>query len=119
MAEAIARSLAPAGVEVASAGSSPGGVHPHALSVLEECGLDASAHRSKGIAEVDLGRVRAVVTLCAEEACPVVPGDVERHHWPLPDPAAVTGDDECVRAAFREVRDALRERLSAFLAQLG
>ena len=74
MAEGIARSLAPRGVKVSSAGSSPASVHPQAIRVLKEIGIDISGHRSKGLDSIGTGSVDAVITLCAEEVCPVFPG---------------------------------------------
>jgi arsenate reductase len=119
MAEGIARSLAPAGVQVSSAGSEPSRVNPFAIRALQEIGIDASSHRSTGIDEVRQagGRdVDAVITLCAEEVCPVWLGEAYRVHWPLPDPAAATGSDEEVLNSFRRVRDELRRRLEALFS---
>ncbi|MGZ8474575.1 MAG: arsenate reductase ArsC, partial [Candidatus Deferrimicrobiaceae bacterium] len=65
MAEGIARSLAPLGVKVSSAGSSPAPVHPRAIQVLKEIGIDISGHRSKGLDSIDAGSIDAVITLCA------------------------------------------------------
>ena len=87
MAEGIARSLAPHGVKVSSAGSSPTSVRPQAIQVLNEIGIDISGHRSKGLDSIDAGSVDAVITLCAEEVCPVFLGKAHRLHWGLPDPA--------------------------------
>ena len=111
MAEGIARSLAPPGMKVSSAGSSPSSVRPQAIQVLEEIGIDISGHRSKGLDSIDAGSVEAVITLCAEEVCPVVLGKADRGHWGLPDPAAVTGTEETRLNAFRSVRDELLRRL--------
>lgn len=111
MAEGIARSLAPPGMKVSSAGSSPASVRPQAIRVLEEIGIDISGHRSKGMDSIDAGSVDAVVTLCAEEVCPVFLGKADRVHWGLPDPAAVTGTEETRLNAFRSVRDELLRRL--------
>jgi arsenate reductase len=112
MAEAIARSLAPPGVTVSSAGSEPGSVRPQAIAVMKEIGIDISDHRSKGLEAVDASSVDAVITLCAEEVCPAFLGKARRVHWGLPDPAAVTGDEEAVLNAFRRVRDELERRLA-------
>lgn len=112
MAEAIARSLAGTGVRVSSAGSEPTSVRPEAIEVLEEIGIDASGQRSKHVDEVE-GEVDAVVTLCAEEVCPVWLGQATRVHWGLPDPAAAAGSRQDRLAAFRAVRDELRLRLEA------
>jgi thioredoxin type arsenate reductase len=111
MAEGIARSLAPQGVTVSSAGSAPASVRPHAIQALKEIGIDISGHRSKGLESIDAGSVDAVITLCAEEVCPVFLGKTHRVHWGLPDPATVTGTEETRLDAFRSVRDELRRRL--------
>lgn len=111
MAEGIARSLAPPGVKVSSAGSSPAPVRPQAIRALKEIGIDISCHRSKGLDSIDAGSVDAVITLCAEEVCPVFFGKAVRVHWGLPDPAGVTGTEETRLNAFRSVRDELLRRL--------
>jgi len=111
MAEGIARSLAPQGVKISSAGSSPASVRPQAIQVLKEIGIDISGHRSKGLDSIDAGSVDAVITLCAEEVCPVFLGKAVRIHWGLPDPAGVTGTEDTRVIAFRSVRDELRRRL--------
>jgi thioredoxin type arsenate reductase len=114
MAEGIARSLAPQGVKVSSAGSSPASVRPQAIQVLKEIGIDISDHRSKGLDSIDAGSVDAVITLCAEQVCPVFLGKTARIHWGLPDPAGVTGTVETRLNAFRSVRDELLRRLKDF-----
>jgi protein-tyrosine-phosphatase len=113
MAEGIGRALAPAGVRVSSAGSEPSSVRPEAIQVLREIDIDISHHRSKGTDEVDPS-VDAVITLCAEEVCPVWLGRALRVHWGLPDPAAVTGAGRL--QAFRDVRDELTRRLRVVFA---
>ncbi len=115
MAEGIARALAPDHVSVWSAGSKPTSVRPEAVHVLSETGIDISHHRSKAVSEVPAEEVDAVITLCGEEECPVFLGNAVRLHWDLPDPAAVNGSAEERLAAFRQVRDELRRRLSALL----
>ena len=112
MAEGIARHLTPDGVRVSSAGSEPSRVRPQAVEVLAELGIDASEHRSKSLDEFADEDVDCVVTLCAEENCPVWLGEAWRVHWPLPDPAATTGSDEEVLASFRSVRDEIQRRLA-------
>lgn len=104
MAEGLARALAPEGYRFLSAGSNPGALNPLAVRALAETGIDISHHRAKGLDDVPLAEADVVVTLCAEEVCPVVPGGVRRLHWPLPDPAPDL-------AAFRRVRDELRRLL--------
>jgi arsenate reductase len=113
MAEGLASDLLPAGVAVFSAGSRPTTVNPRAIESLKEIGIDIAAYRSKSVDEIPAGEVDFVITLCqeGEEDCPFFPGDVQRLHWPLPDPAAVEGNDEQIMASFRAVRDELSTRL--------
>ncbi len=107
MAEAIARRLAPPGLRIWSAGSAPSRVNPLTVRVLAEIGIDASHQNAKGLDAIPVDEVDTVVTLCAEEVCPLFPGSVRRLHWPLPDPAAVEGDEAARLDAFRSVRDEL------------
>ena len=111
MAEGLARSLAPTNVPIFSAGSAPERVRPEAVRVMQEMGVDISAHWSKAVADVPVTRVRTVVTLCDEEVCPDLPNAVERLHWPVQDPAAAAGDEAAVLGSFRAVRDELLGRL--------
>ena len=111
MAEGWARVLAPAGIEVFSAGSEPLSVNPLAIQVMDEVGIDLSRHTSKRADEIPAERIAMAVTLCAEEICPVFPGEVEMLHWPQEDPAVAEGDEEARLAAFRRARDDIRRRL--------
>lgn len=112
MAEGIARALAPATVRISSAGSRPSTLNPFAVAALAELGLDITGHRSKGVEEIPPDDVDAVITLCAEEVCPVWLGRAVRLHWGLPDPAHAGATDAERLQAFRDVRDELRRRLS-------
>ncbi|HTP27009.1 MAG TPA: arsenate reductase ArsC [Anaeromyxobacteraceae bacterium] len=116
MAEGIARSLAPPGVNVSSAGSKPSRVNPLAIRALDEIGVDIRGHRSKSVNTIPAGDVDAVVTLCAEEECPVFLGRALRIHWGLPDPAGANGTEEEKLQAFRHVRDELRRLLAVVFA---
>jgi arsenate reductase len=116
IAEAIARSLAPTGTKVWSAGSQPTSLRPEAVTVLAEIGLDAGGQRAKAVSEIPAAEVDTVVTLCAEEECPLFLGQAARLHWPLPDPAAIRGPEEERLEAFREVRDDLRRRITGLFA---
>lgn len=117
MAEGIARALAPSGVKISSAGSRPSTLNPLAVKALAEVGIDISGQFSKSASDIPAGDVEAVVTLCAEEVCPVWLGKARRLHWGLPDPAHA-GTTEAERLqAFREVRDELRRRLAAVFPQ--
>jgi len=116
MAEGIARSLAPPGVTISSAGSNPARVNPLAIRALDEIGSDIRSHRSKSVDEIDPAGVDAVITLCAEEVCPVFLGKARRIHWGLPDPAGAGSTGEEQLQAFRKVRDELLRRLSVVFA---
>ena len=116
LAEGLARRLAPPGTMVHSAGSAPGTIDPLAVRALAEVGVDASAQYSKGLEAIPLDAIDLVVTLCAEEVCPLFPRPVRRLHWPLPDPAKATGTEEERLAGFRSVRDDLDRRLHDLLA---
>jgi len=117
MAEGIARALAPASVKISSAGSRPSTLNALAVKALAEIGIDISSHHSKTVNDIPTEDVVAVVTLCAEEVCPVWLGKALRIHWGLPDPARVGGTDADRLQAFREVRDELRRRLARVFVQ--
>jgi len=114
MAEGIARHLAGGRLVVQSAGSRPSSVHPLAVTVLREIGIDISTQRSKPVTEIEPEGLRWVITLCAEEECPYFPAGAERLHWPLPDPDRPGSAEEQLRA-FRDVRDTLQKRITAWL----
>ena len=121
MAEGILRAAAGDLVEVHSAGSRPAGyVHPMAVRVLREIGIDISAHTSKHMNEFLSRRMTTVITVCgnADQACPVFPGQVNRHHWGFDDPAHASGSEEEVLTEFRRVRDAIRLVFEAYAAGL-
>jgi len=112
MAEGIARIISPMHVRIFSAGSEPTQVNQFAVRAMKEVGINITTHHSKTIEEIPLDQIGTVITLCAEEVCPTLPGKVKQLHWPLPDPAATTGSDEDIIEAFRRVREDLRERIS-------
>lgn len=118
MAEGLARSLFGGRASVMSAGSMPARVHPQAIDALADLGIDISQQSSKSVAAIDLRQVDVVITLCADEVCPVVPGSTfERLHWPLADPAAVHPPEAAAR--FLATRDELQRRLEAFGRERG
>jgi arsenate reductase len=110
LAEGIARNLAPDEVRVSSAGSLPASVRSEALHALYEIGIDAGKQVSKSISDIDASSVDVVITLCAEEVCPVFPHPVAKFHWPLPDPAGKGIE------AFRKTRNELQTRLRELFA---
>lgn len=117
LAEGILREALGAGYQVGSAGSKPAGyVHPLAIKVMTEIGIDISAHRSKHLDEFLNGEVETVITVCgnADQACPVFPGQVNRHHFPFDDPAHAAGTEEEQLQVFRRVRDEIRAVFTAY-----
>jgi arsenate reductase (thioredoxin) len=116
MAEGLARDLLGPEVTVMSAGSSPSRVNPLAVEALAEIGIDIAHHRSKGVEVIASKEVDLVITLCADEVCPIFLGRAKRLHWPLPDPA--TAPAESAPQRFREVRDELRKRILALKGKL-
>jgi arsenate reductase len=117
LAEGILRAVAGDFLDVQSAGSKPAGyVHPLAIVAMREIGIDLSAHRSKSMTEFMLQPVETVITVCgnADQACPIFPGQVNRHHWPFEDPAHAPGTDEEKLAVFRRVRDEIRRTFTAY-----
>jgi arsenate reductase (thioredoxin) len=93
-------------------------VHPQAIAVMREVGIDISNHTSKHLRMFLDRRIDTVITVCghADKVCPMFPGQVHRHHWGFDDPAHATGDDEDVKREFRRVRDEIRRVFEAFAA---
>ena len=120
MAEGLARKLFGARVAAQSAGSEPSQVNPYAIEVMREVGVDLTTHRSKSADTIDAATVGTVITLCAEEVCPVFLGKVRRLHWPIQDPASkdpsLTREEMLTR--FRAARDQIQGRLEVLDALL-
>ena len=119
LAEGILRAAAGDLLEVHSAGSKPAGyVHPLAIVVMREIGLDISNHHSKHLDEFKNQPIETVITVCgnADAACPTFPGQVNRHHWGFDDPAHAEGTEEEKLAVFRRVRDEIRRVFEAYAA---
>ncbi|MBB6095833.1 arsenate reductase [Povalibacter uvarum] len=120
MAEGLGRMLLADLAIVASAGSQPSKVNPYAIEVMRELGTDISLHHSKSVGDFDVQNLDLVITLCAEEVCPVLPGNVRRLHWPTPDPAsndpALSREDMLHR--FRTARDQIRKKIEALRTEL-
>jgi arsenate reductase (thioredoxin) len=113
MAEAFLRERGAGRFEVESAGTEARGLNPLAVQAMAELGIDISLQESKTLDRYVNEPFDLVVTVCdeANEACPYFPNAKERRHWSFPDPSAVRGDDLTRFAAFRVVRDAIRERI--------
>jgi arsenate reductase len=122
LAEGLARKMFGNGVTVESAGSEPGKLNPLAVKAMQEIGIDISRHFSKSSDDLSPGFIVSldyVITLCAEEVCPVMVSRAKKLHWPLPDPAKKEGTEADQLARFRETRDALVAKLKAFALQNG
>lgn len=113
MAEGLARAVFGDRATINSAGSAPSQVNPVAVEVMTEGGIDISSQQSTSVSEIDTSSVDLVITLCAEEVCPILPGNVKRLHWPIADPASnapsLTGDELLGR--FRTARDQIKARV--------
>jgi arsenate reductase len=114
IAEGIANRLAPAEVEIYSAGSSPARISSYAVRVLAEIGIDATGQYAKPIEAIPLDRIGTVITLCAEEVCPTLRVQAQRLHWPLADPSSVGVLEADLYDAYRRLRDELWLRLSEY-----
>ena len=111
IAEGILQEVAGDVLNLQSAGSDPAGfVHPLAVTVLADIGIDISGNSSKHMNEFLSSEVETVITVCgnADQACPSFPGQANRHHWPFPDPAKAEGTKEEIRKIFEKVRDDIR-----------
>ena len=119
LAEGILRAAAGDILDVRSAGSKPAGyVHPLAIAVMKEIGIDISQHRSKHLNEFLERQIETVITVCGntDQVCPNFPGQVNRHHWGFEDPAQADGSDAERLAIFRRVRDEIHSRFTAYAA---
>jgi arsenate reductase len=119
LAEGLLRAALNDDYVVASAGSKPAGyVHPLAIKAMAEIGIDISAHTSKHMDEFLNQQVETVITVCgnADQACPMFPGQLNRHHWGFEDPAHATGSEEEQMQVFRRVRDEIKRVFEAYAA---
>ncbi len=119
MAEGLARQQLGEAVRVQSAGSRPSRVNPYALRALAEVGIDANHQHSKHVDTIDPETVDLVITLCAEESCPLFLGRATRLSWAMPDPDRKDEalSDEARMSHFRIARDAIQERLEALVQE--
>ena len=122
MAEEFLRKLGGDVFEVESAGLDPGELNPYVVRALREEGIEISGKKTRSVLDLfKAGRsYRYVITVCSKEAaerCPIFPGKSERLHWPFPDPSIFQGSDEQIMAQVRDVRDAIKTRVKAFVAE--
>jgi len=121
LAEGVLRHAADDLLEVQSAGSNPAGyVHPKAIEVMREIGIDISGQASKHMNGFLDRNIDTVITVCgnADQACPIFPGQIHRYHWGFDDPADAEGTNDDVLAVFRRVRDEIRLVFEAYAAGL-
>jgi arsenate reductase len=122
MAEGLARKLLGPDFEVQSAGSQPAKVNPFAIRALNEVEIDISKHYSKSTSDLSpdfIAQLDYVITLCAEEVCPVMISKAKKLHWPLPDPAGKGGTDEEQLERCRKIRNELSLKLKEFKSSIG
>jgi arsenate reductase (thioredoxin) len=121
MAEGLGRMIFGERARVQSAGSEPSKVNPYALEVMRELDVDLGMHHSKSVQTIDPATVDVVITLCAEEVCPVFLGKARRLHWPIPDPASKDPSipREEMLQRFRTARDTIRGMLQKFVDEGG
>lgn len=115
LAEGLAKVVFPGG-EIQSAGSNPGKLNPFAVQAMNEIGIDISRQHSKSTEELSpkfIATLDYVITLCAEEVCPIMISDAKKLHWPLPDPAGSGSESELIER-FRRTRDEIKKRLEEF-----
>jgi arsenate reductase len=110
MAEGFLKEYGKERFKVYSAGISPVGINPHAVTVMQELGIDISSQTSDAISKELIDKTELLITLCgdARENCPFVPVKVEKRHWPLEDPARTEGTEKEVLEKFRTVRDQIK-----------
>ena len=117
MAEGLARTILGPEHEIQSAGSHPSKVNPFAIQAMQEIGIDITEHYSKSINELPpefIGGIDYVITLCAEEVCPIMTTKAKKLHWPFLDPATSGVTDEERLTAFRRVCGEIRSRINEF-----
>ncbi len=117
MAEGLMRSLGLGLWEVKSGGLLPSYVHPLAIRVMEEIGIDISHQTSKSMEQFLNEEFDYIITLCdhAAMSCPTFPGQAKRLHWSLEDPAAAVGTIEQRLRVFRKIRDQIKGKIEALL----
>ncbi len=118
MAEAILRNIGKEDFEVFSAGVNPAAeVHPLAIQVMRESGIDITHHRTKDLSEYLDQQFDHIITVCdkVRDACPTFPGDPHSIHWGYPDPVLVEGDEETKIQAFRKISSDMHNRINLWV----
>jgi arsenate reductase len=117
MAEAMLRAWGGDRFEAFSAGTEATGIKPETVQVMREIGITLDGHWSKTVEEFRGQSFEWFITVCdeAQKNCPVLPGANQVGHWSIEDPSLVVGSSEERLAAFRRVRDRIRDRLRLFI----
>lgn len=120
MAEGLVRELGKSLIEPYSAGLFSAFVHPRAIEVMQEIGIDISKQTSKEIDKELLRNMDVVITLCgnAEDSCPWTPPEIRRIHWPIVDPVGAIGTDEYIMNEFRRARDEIKGKITEFIVEI-
>ena len=121
MAEGFAHERGKGLIEAYSAGLMPAGtVHPRAITVMKEAGINISSQTSKAIDPDLLQKMDIIVTLCgnAEASCPMAPPGIQRMHWPIDDPVGAGGSEEVIMSAFRKARDEIKGKMVELIRSL-
>ncbi len=121
MAEGFAKTLGKDLIEAYSAGLMPAGVvHPRAITVMKEAGIDISRQTSKAIDTELLTKMDIIITLCgnAEASCPMTPPSIKRMHWPIDDPVSAKGTEDEIMNQFRKARNEIKARISELINSL-
>lgn len=124
MAEGLARYILGGKAQVFSAGSQPTKVNPYAIAAMREIGINISHHHAKSVDSLDPTAIDLVITLCAEEVCPIMPGKVKRLHWPIPDPAKDVDDTgkplsaQQIGLQFQQARNQIQTLIEQLAAEL-
>ncbi len=119
MAEGFAKEFGKGLFEAHSAGLIASRVHPRAIAVMKEIGIDISGQESKEIDPDLLRTMDTIITLCsnAEESCPWTPPHIKRLHWPIKDPVGAVGTEEQIMDEFRRARDEIKEKIVRFIEE--
>ena len=121
LAEGIAKQIFGNKADIRSAGSRPTKLNLLAISALSEVGANVRSLWSKSVDDLPrafIEQLDYVITLCAEEVCPVIISKAKKLHWPLPDPAGNDGSDDEQRTRFRNTRDEIRKRIESFSKEI-
>ena len=118
MAEGYANYLGEDLLEAKSAGIEAHGKNPRAIAIMQEDGVDISSQESTVVSDEMVNWADLIVTVCghADEQCPTIPASAQKKHWPLPDPAMATGNEEEIMSKFRAVRDEVKHRIKSMVA---